>query len=105
MLGRILIGLVRFYRLAVSSWTLPTCRFTPTCSEYAIDAIRVYGAVRGTWLTLLRIGRCQPWGGHGYHPVPTPGKTGDRQSSVRSAGSELPSDDMRAGGVVRGIEG
>ncbi len=70
MLGRFLIGLVRIYRVAISSWTLPTCRFAPTCSTYAIEAIGKHGAVRGGWLSLRRIGRCHPWGGHGFDPVP-----------------------------------
>ena len=70
MFGRLLIGLVRAYRVAISSWTPPTCRFTPTCSTYAIEAIGKHGAVRGGWLTLRRIGRCHPWGGHGFDPVP-----------------------------------
>ena len=70
MFGRILIGLVRGYRVAISSWTPPTCRFTPTCSTYAIEAIGKHGAVRGGWLVLWRIGRCHPWGGYGSDPVP-----------------------------------
>lgn len=70
MFGRLLIGLVRLYRFAISSWTPPTCRFTPTCSTYAIEAIGEHGAVRGGWLALRRLGRCHPWGGHGFDPVP-----------------------------------
>jgi uncharacterized protein len=70
VLGKVLIGLVRFYQVAISSWTPPSCRFTPTCSAYAIDALREHGAVRGSWLAARRIARCHPWGGHGYDPVP-----------------------------------
>lgn len=70
MLGRILIGLVRFYQMAVSPWTPASCRFTPTCSQYAVEAIRVHGAIRGSWLATKRLARCHPWGGHGYDPVP-----------------------------------
>ena len=70
MVARILIGLVRFYRLVVSPWTPAACRFTPTCSCYAIEALRVHGASRGGWLAVRRIARCHPWGGHGYDPVP-----------------------------------
>lgn len=70
MLGRILIGIVRGYRLLVSPWTPPSCRYTPTCSAYAIEAIERHGAVKGAWLAARRIGRCHPWGGHGYDPVP-----------------------------------
>ena len=72
MLGRILISIVRFYQVAISSWTPASCRFTPTCSSYAIDAIREHGSVRGGWLALRRIGRCHPWGGFGFDPVPVP---------------------------------
>jgi putative membrane protein insertion efficiency factor len=70
VIARILIGVVRIYQLAISPWTPPACRFTPTCSAYAIDALREHGAVRGLWLSLRRIVRCHPWGGYGYDPVP-----------------------------------
>jgi putative membrane protein insertion efficiency factor len=70
LIARVLIGLVRFYQLAVSPWTPPSCRFTPSCSTYAIDALRTHGAVRGLWLAVRRIARCHPWGGFGYDPVP-----------------------------------
>jgi putative membrane protein insertion efficiency factor len=70
VLGRILIAGVRSYQLLVSSWTPPSCRFTPTCSSYAVEAIERHGAVRGTWLAVKRIARCHPWGGFGYDPVP-----------------------------------
>lgn len=70
MVGRILIALVRGYQLAISSWTPPSCRFTPTCSAYAIEALSRHGALRGSWLALRRIVRCHPWGGFGWDPVP-----------------------------------
>lgn len=70
MLGRILIGAVRVYQMTISSWTPSSCRFTPSCSAYAVEAIETHGALRGGWLTLRRLGRCHPWGGHGYDPVP-----------------------------------
>ena len=73
-LGRLLawplLGLVALYRLAISPWLGNNCRFEPSCSAYAMEALRVHGAFRGTWLTLQRIGRCHPWGGSGYDPVP-----------------------------------
>jgi uncharacterized protein len=50
----------------------PSCRFLPTCSEYALDALRAHGALRGTWLALRRFCRCHPWGGFGHDPVPPP---------------------------------
>ena len=70
MLARILIGLVRFYQLAISPWTPAACRFTPTCSAYAMEALGQHGAARGLWLAFRRIARCHPWGGFGYDPVP-----------------------------------
>lgn len=66
----LLIGIIRFYQLAISPLTPPSCRFVPTCSEYGIEAIRKHGAIKGGWLTLKRICRCHPWGGSGYDPVP-----------------------------------
>lgn len=65
-----LIGLVRFYQLCISPLTPPACRFTPTCSQYALEALRKYGPLKGGWLTLRRLSRCHPWGGSGYDPVP-----------------------------------
>ncbi len=65
-----LIGLLRLYRVTLSPWFGAACRFQPTCSVYALGALRQYGALRGTWLAVRRIGRCQPWGGSGYDPVP-----------------------------------
>ena len=70
MLGRILIGAIRVYQIGVSPWTPDACRFTPTCSAYAIEAIRTHGAARGGWLTVKRMGRCHPWGGFGLDLVP-----------------------------------
>ena len=61
---------VRFYRYFISPLLPPSCRYTPTCSEYALQALAVHGPFRGTWLTIRRLGRCHPWGGHGYDPVP-----------------------------------
>ncbi len=72
MLRRLLIGIVRFYQVAISPWTPAACRFTPTCSSYAIEALEVHGPLRGGWLAMKRIGRCHPWGGHGFDPVPSP---------------------------------
>ena len=68
-----LIGLVKLYRLANSPWLGMNCRFQPTCSEYAIEALRKHRVFKGSWLAAKRIGRCPPWGGSGYDPVPGDG--------------------------------
>ena len=66
----VVIAPIRFYQLCISPFTPPCCRFTPTCSQYAIEAVRKHGAVKGVWLAVKRISRCHPWGGSGYDPVP-----------------------------------
>ncbi len=70
MFGRGLILAIRFYQRAVSPLTGPSCRFTPTCSEFAAVAIDRHGALSGGWLAFKRILRCNPFGGQGYDPVP-----------------------------------
>ncbi len=65
-----LLGLVWIYRIAISPLLGANCRFEPTCSVYAAEALKTYGAFRGGWLVLKRIGRCHPWGGSGYDPLP-----------------------------------
>ncbi len=72
------VGLVRGYRILLSPWLGKSCRHLPTCSAYAIEALREHGVIRGGWLTAKRIGRCHPWGTSGYDPVPrvTPAKSG-----------------------------
>lgn len=61
---------IRFYRSFISPLTPPACRFTPTCSQYAMEALKKHGPFLGTYLTFKRILRCHPWGGSGYDPVP-----------------------------------
>jgi uncharacterized protein len=70
MLKLLLIGLVRFYQVLISPFIPPCCRFYPSCSHYAIEALERHGAVRGLWLTVWRLLRCQPWSQGGYDPVP-----------------------------------
>ena len=65
-----LLLLVQLYRYTLSPLLGVNCRYTPTCSAYAIEALKKHGAFRGTWLAAKRIGRCHPWGGSGYDPVP-----------------------------------
>jgi putative membrane protein insertion efficiency factor len=64
------ILLIKLYQWIISPWLAPKCRYTPTCSNYAIEAFRKYGLLKGLWLTVKRISKCHPWGGHGYDPVP-----------------------------------
>lgn len=68
--ANLLMLLVRFYQLLISPMLGPRCRFYPTCSEYAIEALRTHGAIKGGWLTIKRLGRCHPMGSGGYDPVP-----------------------------------
>ncbi|MEY2803106.1 MAG: hypothetical protein RL657_442 [Pseudomonadota bacterium] len=70
MMQRLLMGLVKGYRLLLSPWLGSACRFTPTCSAYALQALEVHGAAQGTYLTLRRLGRCHPWCDGGHDPVP-----------------------------------
>ena len=65
-----LVGAIRAYQLSLSSIMGRRCRFLPTCSDYAQEAIRRHGAKRGSWLALRRVARCHPWGGSGFDPVP-----------------------------------
>lgn len=70
LLVALLVAPIRFYRVFISPLTPPSCRFTPTCSQYAIEALRKHGPFRGLALAVWRILRCNPWGGSGYDPVP-----------------------------------
>ncbi len=62
--------LIKLYQWIISPLIGPKCRYTPTCSNYGLEAFKKYGPIKGFWLTLKRVGRCHPWGGHGYDPVP-----------------------------------
>lgn len=66
-----LLILIRGYQLIISPLLGSNCRFMPTCSEYAKESLRSYGLIKGSYLTIKRIGKCHPWGGHGYDPIPT----------------------------------
>lgn len=69
-LRRVSQAVLRAYQLTLSPLLGPRCRYEPSCSEYAIEAIERHGVARASWLTTKRLCRCHPWGGHGYDPVP-----------------------------------
>ena len=81
---------IRAYRLLVSPVLGPRCRYLPSCSEYALEALARHGVLRGGWLALRRILRCHPWGGFGYDPVPGPApeQAAASMPDRRSAGAE-----------------
>ncbi|MBI5684840.1 MAG: membrane protein insertion efficiency factor YidD [Verrucomicrobia bacterium] len=93
-----LIKLLRVYQLVVSPalhTLLPAasgCRFTPTCSQYAMDALRAHGAWRGLWLAARRLARCHPWGGHGYDPAPAVGESRVTHYASRITHHESPTN-------------
>lgn len=62
--------MIKLYQWIISPLLGPKCRFTPTCSHYSMEAFKKHGVIKGFWLTVKRISRCHPWGGHGYDPVP-----------------------------------
>jgi putative membrane protein insertion efficiency factor len=68
------ILLIRFYQGAISPYLGWNCRYSPTCSHYAIEALQIHGLFYGSWLSIKRISSCHPWGGKGYDPVPTKNK-------------------------------
>lgn len=70
--ARVLRGVIRAYQLFLSPVLGNNCRYDPTCSAYAMEAMAIHGALRGSWLAVRRILRCHPWGGHGHDPVPGP---------------------------------
>jgi putative membrane protein insertion efficiency factor len=69
---RAVLVVLRAYQMAVSPMLPPACRFEPTCSRYASEAVEVHGVVRGGWLAIRRVARCHPWSNSGFDPVPNP---------------------------------
>ena len=67
---QVLIALIKLYRYAISPYLAPSCRYTPSCSSYAIEAVERFGIFRGSWMAVRRISRCHPWHEGGYDPVP-----------------------------------
>jgi len=94
MMQRLLIGLVKAYRLLLSPWLGQACRFEPTCSLYAIGALEQHGAAAGSYLTLRRIVRCQPWCEGGHDPVPP--KAGRPAPRAGALFGFLSSDDKKS---------
>ncbi|MGE0012528.1 membrane protein insertion efficiency factor YidD [Parapusillimonas granuli] len=85
--SRLLIVLVRGYQLCISPFLGRNCRFYPSCSQYAIEALRSHGAVRGIWLAIRRLGRCHPWHPGGYDPVPPASPENEPSSSTNQKSS------------------
>ena len=81
----LLIGLLKLYRAVISPIYGPVCRYHPTCSAYALEAVTVHGAIRGTWLAVRRLGRCHPWAAGGYDPGPPRVAAGNSTSTHQGA--------------------
>jgi len=79
----LLLATIKAYRYLLSPWLGSHCRFYPSCSAYALQAIEVHGTARGAWLAARRIGRCHPWHPGGWDPVPEPGERAERQHAQR----------------------
>lgn len=82
----ILIGLLKAYRFAISPLYGQVCRYHPTCSAYALEAVTVHGSIKGSWLAVRRLGRCHPWAAGGYDPVP--GKKCAEHESAANVGDQ-----------------
>jgi len=67
----VIVAAIRGYQILISPWLPGSCRYEPSCSHYALEAVRRHGALRGSWLSVRRLLRCHPFGSHGYDPVPT----------------------------------
>ena len=92
------IVLIELYRHTISPMRLPTCRFSPTCSEYAVEALTAYGLLRGGWLTVARLLKCGPWHRGGWDPIP------ERRSALHADGSKDAgaADELRDAPALRG---
>ena len=89
----LLFAIVRLYQLILSPILGPRCRFQPTCSSYALDAIKLHGGLKGGWLALKRITKCHPWGGHGFDPVPGMTLPGSDDKETKSNNCTASGDD------------
>ncbi|MDN5843502.1 MAG: membrane protein insertion efficiency factor YidD [Alcaligenaceae bacterium] len=95
MIKALLIAPIRFYRYFLSPWLGHQCRFTPTCSAYAIEAIQAHGALKGLWLAARRIGRCHPWCEGGLDPVPDRSGHGRHPPGADSSAHQSRSSDIQ----------
>lgn len=104
--ARALIYVIQLYRHTISPLRLPTCRFTPTCSQYAVDALSEFGLLRGGWLATVRLLKCGPWHRGGWDPIPerpAPDRQGDAEASCAPPTDESSDDrdtvvDLTGGG-------
>ncbi|MCV7420677.1 membrane protein insertion efficiency factor YidD [Mycobacterium yunnanensis] len=78
------IAAIELYRNMISPYRPPSCRFTPTCSQYAVDALREFGVVRGSWLSLVRLAKCGPWHPGGWDPIPERHEVAPDATTLRS---------------------
>ncbi len=90
MMQKLLILLVKGYRLMLSPWLGSSCRFTPTCSAYALEALEIHGAAKGSYLTVRRLSRCHPWCAGGHDAVPKPQSTTNPISSTSPSIADTP---------------
>jgi putative membrane protein insertion efficiency factor len=81
---KLLIAVIEIYRNMISPYRPPSCRFTPTCSQYAVDALSTHGLFRGTWLAVARLAKCGPWHRGGWDPIPEKTQEPDAGSTLRS---------------------
>lgn len=100
VLARGVIAVIEAYRHMISPLRLPSCRFMPTCSQYAVDALTEYGLLRGGWLAIIRLGKCGPWHRGGWDPIPERSGAGDgcvpegRSEATRESTPQLRSADV-----------
>jgi putative membrane protein insertion efficiency factor len=96
--ARAAIYVIELYRAMISPMRPASCRFTPTCSQYAVDALREFGVVRGSWLALLRLAKCGPWHKGGWDPIPDRLETGERPRA--DSGGAVDSSTLRSDSFV-----
>ena len=99
---RLALALIRLYQRTLSRVLPPACRFVPSCSEYGYEAIERYGALRGGVLAIWRVLRCNPWGGHGYDPVPDLHTKDSTHQSMRNA---ITHDDQQTTALTPNVSG